>query len=234
MRIGSSTFQLWMEVVVDRLLALDEEGRARLAGTGETLLEIAVTRGDGARRFAVRLEGGAVEVGPAGVIEPDVSLSGPLSAFRTLCLEFRIPGDGSLSVDGDRHRLEQILAALRSFDLDWEELLSGLVGDVPAHHLGGIAKGLGKAFGRAQEKLSEGFREYVEHDSGLLPSRIEWEEYVRDVMGLSLRIERLEAGLNPDGRREGDRVLDPGRERGADRTGPSAGAREAPPESEAE
>jgi ubiquinone biosynthesis protein UbiJ len=144
---------------------------------------------------------GALEVTADFNGQPDVLISGSL---LTLARMGRTSGlaalrDGSLELTGDAHQAERFQRLLSLAKPDVEEELSGVVGDVAAHRLGEIARGVG-AWGRnAGATMGANIREYLQEESRDVPGRYEVERFTRevgtlrdDVERLAARIERLE------------------------------------------
>ena len=78
---------------------------------------------------------------------------------------------------------------------DIEEELSGFIGDAAAHQLGEVARGLGKWGREASATMGANIREYLQEESGDLPTRIEVERFGNDVNELRDAVDRAEARL---------------------------------------
>lgn len=136
--------------------------------------------------------------------DPDVIITG---SFLTLARMAGAPGvgairDGSLELSGDpqtAQRFQQLLALAKP---DIEEELSGVIGDVAAHRLGEVARGLGEWGREASETMGANIREYLQEESGNLPTRIEVERFAKEVNELRDAVDRAEARLK---RLRGDR-----------------------------
>lgn len=110
-------------------------------------------------------------------------------------------GDVRISGDTDVAQSYRELAQLLRPDL--EEELSLVIGDVPAHQLGRLAR-LGGRFGvRAAETTLKNLAEYLGHERGDLVSRNEGDEFLRGVDSVREAVDRLEARLDVLTRRYG-------------------------------
>jgi ubiquinone biosynthesis protein UbiJ len=124
---------------------------------------------------------------------PDCTLRGRLPAFARLATGGQ-PGlffSGELAIDGDvdlGHRMQHILARL---EIDWEEPLSRVVGDVAAHALGSMVRGARAWQQRALNTLAEDLADYLQEERRALPSRYALDRYVREVDDLRADCERL-------------------------------------------
>jgi len=175
-------------------VAVGELARVRLGSTGETLT-IA---------FA---EGGAAPTTRAGA-EPtperaDATLTGgPLSLLalggeRAAAVLQR----GEVRVGGDAEVAERFRELLQLLRPDFEEELALLIGDVPAHQLGRLARLAGRSIRRAAATTLENLGEYLGHERRDLVSRNEGEQFLRGVDTVRESVDRLEARLELIARR---------------------------------
>ncbi len=102
---------------------------------------------------------------------------------------------GSVEISGDSHLAQQFGDFLAGLDIDWEEQLSKLTGDVIAHEIGNATRGL-LSWGRSQSQTFEhNLQEYLQEELRLTPSRLEIDPFFSDVDGLRDDVERLEARI---------------------------------------
>ena len=130
--------------------------------------------------------------------DPDVIISGSLV---TLALMAGPSGEaairkGSLDLSGDAETAQQFQQLLKYARPDIEEELSGIVGDVAAHKLGDMARGLGRWSRDARSTMGENIREYLQEESRSTPSRYRFEKFANKVNSLRDDVDRLEARLN--------------------------------------
>lgn len=124
---------------------------------------------------------------------PPVTLSGRLPAFARLSLGAQ-PGlflSGDLTLSGDvelGHRFQRVLEGL---DIDWEEQLSRVVGDVAAHAVGNAVRDA-RAWGRqAASTFGQDMAEYLVHERRDLPPRPAVESFLQAVDILRADVDRL-------------------------------------------
>ena len=130
--------------------------------------------------------------------EPDLAITGSLITLARLAGE---PGasalrNGSLELTGDAqlaYDFQQLLGFARP---DIEEELSGVVGDVAAHRLGEIARGVTDWTRNAGATMGANIREYLQEESRDAPSRYEVERFTDNVSTLRDDVDRLEARIN--------------------------------------
>ena len=102
---------------------------------------------------------------------------------------------GEVIIDGDVETGQAFKGILDGLDIDWEEQLSRLTGDVIAHQLGNSARLARRVFRHGLATLEEDLGEYLQEELRVLPSRIETENFSADVTRLSMDIDRLAARL---------------------------------------
>ena len=166
-----------------RSLAIDirDIARLRVASNG---LQLAVTRDEEPADATV--SGGPLGLAALAADSPEAVLQ-----------------RGGVAIAGDAELAQKFRELGRLLRPDLEEELSLLLGDVPAHQLGRLAR-LGLRFGRSG--LSTTVRnaaEYLAHESADLVSRNEGEQFLRGVDAVREGVDRLAARLEQLTRRRG-------------------------------
>jgi ubiquinone biosynthesis protein UbiJ len=103
--------------------------------------------------------------------------------------------DGSVDFTGDARTAAAFQALLGFAKPDLEEELAAVVGDVAAHRLGELARGLRSWSRQASDTMSENIREYLQEESRRTPSRYEVERFGRQLQVLRDDVARAEARL---------------------------------------
>jgi len=131
--------------------------------------------------------------------EPDCCISGtPLALARMgdhqansdqlFTREVEITGDSQLA-----HQLGMILSDM---EIDWEEQLSRVTGDLIAHRLGNLWRGTLSWGTNTATTLNLNIQEYLQQELRLLPSRLEIEHFLAGVDTLRDDVDRLQARIN--------------------------------------
>jgi len=188
-----------LEATINRYLALDPEGAARITDLQGKMILIEVTGFD-TRFYLIP--------GPAGVHlygdyagTPDCILRSAPLALARLGVSHRKADrlfSGEVQIEGDTHLAQAFGDFLSGLEVDWEEQLARLVGDVAAHRIGSRIRAADRWGRRTADTLTEDVKEYLQEEARLLPSHYEVQAFldevdlVRDgVERLAARIERL-------------------------------------------
>ena len=127
----------------------------------------------------------------------DATVSGGPLGLAALAADVP-PGAAQLrgvSIGGDAELAEKFRELVRLLRPDLEEELSLIVGDVPAHQLGRLAR-LALDFGRrALSTTVRNAAEYLAHERADLVSRNEGEQFLRGVDAVREDVERLAVRL---------------------------------------
>jgi len=126
----------------------------------------------------------------------DVWLRGaPLSMMR-----MGLAGDqqkalfaGDVEIVGDTEVGEHIRDIMNELDLDWEEQLSKLVGDVVGHKIGNVVRGVADWAAQTRSTVEQDVSEYLQEESCLLPHREEVGPFLEAVDTLRADVDRMEA-----------------------------------------
>ena len=160
-------FTAILEDGCNRLLRLD----------GDTLYELGDLDG---RVFCLRVnKEGKGEAGPAMYFFPsqggfrirsehegkiDVTITGNPPAFLKLVMGEYAPaltGSGQMQITGDLELGQRFQKILKNVDIDWEEYLSGYVGDTVAHRIGHVASRMRHWGQHIAETLRQDFSEVM-------------------------------------------------------------------------
>jgi ubiquinone biosynthesis protein UbiJ len=102
---------------------------------------------------------------------------------------------GAVSITGDVETGQTFKSVLDDMDIDWEEHLSMLTGDVVAHQLSNTAKRAAEAFRHSRHTLATDIGEYLQEELRVLPSRIETENFSAAVTRINIDADRLAARI---------------------------------------
>ena len=107
----------------------------------------------------------------------------------------RLLQSGQVTVRGDAEILQRYRALALLLQPDLEEELSRLIGDLPAHHIGRLARSLWSFGRRAASNTVRNAAEYLAHENHTMVPRAEAEAFMADVDQLREDVDRAIARL---------------------------------------
>lgn len=128
--------------------------------------------------------------------EPDATLSGTPIGFAELSLSNnpnRVLFRGDVEITGDIKLGQDFKRILDELDVDWEEVLSQYAGDVVAHKMGDLFRGINQWGKNALTTLGQNGAEYLQQESFDLPFKEEVQPFLSDVNQVRDDVERLAA-----------------------------------------
>ena len=145
----------------------------------------------------MRARDGGVELSATQPGTPDASLSGtPLSLLALAGSRAEDSARrGGLRIEGDAETAQGFRDLLRHTQPDFEEELSGVIGDVAAHRVAGTVRAL-LGFGRRTvDSLATNTAEYLQEEGRDLPARVEVDAWLEAVDRIREDADRLETRL---------------------------------------
>ncbi len=185
-----------VSAALSRLLRTDPDTAARLATLEGSVIEIALRDSARSAYALPGAHGVTLKRRHEGVVA--VKVSGRVADFLAYARASRRGdslGAGRIEIAGDLAIAQQVQGLLGELSIDWEELLSRTIGDVPAHQVGRAARAVFALGKQALAKLERDAADYLKHESRLLVSRQALEQFGRAVFTLADDVDRLEARL---------------------------------------
>ena len=186
-----------LEQAINRLIELDPAVAARLTPLHGKVIRVEL-RGTGIELNFVPGHDGHLQLLGSVEGEPDSTLSGsPLDLIRASDSSegARQLFSGNIRIEGDNQAAHRFSEALGSLDIDWEEQLSRLTGDIAAHEIGRGLRAVVREGRRIGRSSGENLSEYLTEEARLLPHRFEVEDFLSDVDTLRDDVERLAARI---------------------------------------
>jgi len=128
---------------------------------------------------------------------PDVTLSGSAMAFAKLSGrgattgKTSVFGDGQITMEGDAEAGQALQRALSRFDLDWEELVARVIGDLPARKVGNAARGFGQWADKTAGYTRTNFSDFLTEEARVMASKVAMQRLEREVSALRSDTDRL-------------------------------------------
>ena len=110
-----------------------------------------------------------------------------------------ISDDYNIQIDGDKELVKQLQAILKYLDIDWEEALSKISGDIVAHEIGNIARGVKSWFKGRRKSLKENLKDFIQegvNNTSKVPDQNEINSFIRDVQELNKQTGKVQARID--------------------------------------
>ncbi len=207
-----------MEAALNQLFAMDPESFARLADFKGRVIAFHITDMDQWLYFFPDAQGMQIISHYEG--EPDTVISGSLLAFAKMAMaedheKTRSVFKGDIKITGDMALGQHFQALFQQLNIDWEEHLSHITGDVIAHSLGNAARsvlGFGK---KLFNSMGMDVSEYLQYETRDIASGPEIQHFNQqvdtirnDVERAEVRIKRLEQALAKSAKSEKENSSD--------------------------
>lgn len=190
-----------VEGALNRVLALDPETPHRLAPLTGRSLAVRLSEPTVAARVHFLADG--LRLAQPGEAETaDAEVEATLAGLATLATS-RGRRSRDVVFRGDVGVIQEVRALFTELDVDWEEQLSRITGDVIAHQVGRGVRG-GRRWGeRTAAAFVQDVGAYLTEERRLLPPAAEADAFIRDVDRLRADTDRLEARIRRLERRRG-------------------------------
>jgi ubiquinone biosynthesis accessory factor UbiJ len=183
------------EKIINAALQYDPATRIALQHLAPQVLVIKLTAPEVIVYIVPSAEGVRLLSHYEGVVT--TQLQGTISALRALLKSERVNlKDSGVQVVGSTVFLAELQHILKNMDIDWEEMLSQLLGDIVGHQgANAIRTNIHWAKDRIAS-MTRLTREFLTEESHTLPSKPEVDFFNQQVDDVSLGVDRVEARIN--------------------------------------
>jgi len=183
-----------LQIAINRYLAYDPEVPKQLAAMQGKVVELHFLTLE--LSIYIVINGDDLDICDdyTGVV--DTTISGSPIALAMMGMQQSSTSSlfsGDVTIDGDLELGTKFQAFLDNIEVDWEEPLSQLSGDVVAQQMGDVLRGVAGWLQQSTETNSLNVSEYLREEQAVLPSKYEVERFKREVDDVRLSVDRLEA-----------------------------------------
>ncbi len=197
-----------METAINAYLALDPLVQKRLAALQGRVIAIELESTPTSPLLTLYMLPGenGIELLTQYAGEADTTLSGTPMALAKMSLAKKFEAanldcpdanevlfSGDVVIRGDVELGQRFRHILDEMDIDWEEHLSHLSGDIIAHKAGKLVREVGQWWQQALTTLADDASEFMQQESELLPEAAELSQFMNEVDVLRADLDRLEA-----------------------------------------
>jgi len=186
-----------LDKAINAYLLLDDGAASKLAQLDDKLVAIELL-GLNMSLYFLR-DNNKLSVRSFADEKPDATISATPIALAQMAIQKNADKAlfaGKMKITGDLQAAQTLQDILSGADIDWEEHLSSLVGDVVAHQVGRGVRGIVNWASNSQSSLQEDLSEYLLHEAKLLPDRQDLNRFLDDVDTLRSDIERFSIRLD--------------------------------------
>lgn len=184
-----------LEAAINRYLSLDPESYTRLLALDGKILTIELQAIS--MTIPLKIECGKMQVLQEVPDNADVVIKGtPLSLLHmSISKDRKQFFADDVCIEGNLELGQQIIDLFDEMEIDWEEYISQIVGDVPAHQFGRFVQGIKGMTARVRESLFQNMNEYVHEEATLFPPKEALHDFFNDIDILRMDADRLEARM---------------------------------------
>ncbi|WP_264435796.1 ubiquinone biosynthesis accessory factor UbiJ [Coxiella endosymbiont of Dermacentor marginatus] len=181
--------------MINAYLKLDSDSVQQLSHLKNKIIKIRIT--DWNTEFFILLTKKGLQLTASSNKEADIIIYGTLlNLFKICCAKKDSSATlfkNRVEINGDTHVGEQILKILINVEIDWEEHLSKITGDILAHQVGIHIRRIAN-FGKFILKtLRMNIQDYLQNESQVTPSSEEVESLTRSITDLRYSVDRAES-----------------------------------------
>lgn len=132
-------------------------------------------------------------------LEVDATIRGPVSKLleQLFAESPRQPlVGGEVEVEGDVQLVQDLLAAVKYLDIDWQDHLSPVLGDVFTHQLGQALTGTRAWATGSADRVHASIDDYLKEEAKLFPHEQALRNFQDDLDAIKLRLDRIHARVD--------------------------------------
>ncbi len=205
---------LWpAEQLINRLIGSDQHLLSLLKKFAGKAIQVQVLQPDFAAQlptsisplpstFPIRIGFDAREIHLAAIdsieysLAVDAQVSASASTFSRLLLEDhsrRSLVSENLKIEGDTELVQDIFTAMNQLDVEWEDVLPPMLGDVVTHQFSQFLANANGWLAQNRTRMLQNVDDYLKEEIQVFPTAIEVENFKSSLDALRLRIDRAEA-----------------------------------------
>jgi len=185
-----------LETAVNRYLSLDPATGPRLGKLGGRIIALELRGLD--VTICLRIHAAGISILDSTDTAPDTILRGTPFGMLRLGLGGNPVStlfSGTVEIEGDVDTGQAFQSLLDDMDIDWEEQLSALTGDIIAHQLGNTARTASAWLVHGRSTLEKDLSEYLQEELRVVPTHIEIENFIADVDRIGMDLDRIAARI---------------------------------------
>lgn len=185
-----------LEAALNRYLSLDPRAAQRMGAMQGRVIGVAVEQ-LGLRIYLLPGADGVQVLGRSEQAADTVLHASPWALWQLARGDEAAPMmlRQEIRIEGDTQLGQQFRTVLEDLDIDWEEHLSRVLGDVLAHQIGRGFRAGRRWSADTARTLEQDLSEYLQEELRVLPAEPEVQAFMDDVDRMRADVDRLEARL---------------------------------------
>ena len=188
-----SPINVAIEQGIQALLQLDPDTRDRVGQLEGKLIAVNLVQPN--LEFVISVVDKRVNIIGRLDTPADTTLTGSLTAFKSLASGNEALYKGEVKIEGDLHIGQQLKDIVAKLDPDWEEFLSPMLGDTVVHQLAIAGQSFSSWLSRTRSSLEQNTSEYLQEEAELLAPNSEVRDFCLDVDAIRASADRLDARI---------------------------------------
>ncbi len=187
-----------IENILNAIVARDPHIAKSFAPFDSQSVEVVSSRP--AFSLTIRFEDGAIKLSAIDSqtlgIDADATISGSAEKLLSLLLknsEHRAMADAGIDISGDATLIQDLQKTIASVDIEWQDYLAPILGDVISHELGQVNRHTRDWSKSAGGNIRRNIRDYISEEARLAPSALEVDSFSNRLDLLRLGIDRATA-----------------------------------------
>lgn len=187
-----------VERVLNAIVARDGHIAKKLSAFDSRCVEVVSTRPSFS--LSIRFEDetiklSAIDSQTLGIVA-DATISGTAENLLSLLSkkpDQRAMADAAIDISGDAALIHDLQMTIESLDIDWQDYLAPILGDVLSNELGEAEQSARAWSKSASSTLQRNVRDYLSEEARLVPSELEVDSFSNRLDQLRLSIDRVDA-----------------------------------------
>lgn len=182
-----------VEQVVNQLLKLDPEVSKQLFQLKGKVLKLTISDLQVDVFIRVRQDYLRLSAHYEGIVDASMKANS-LTLLNSYQKGFSI--GGGLDIEGDMEFVETFSGLMQKYRIDWEELISKVVGDIAAHKIHGAISDVFNWGKDAVDRVRLDVSDYVHEEARVVPPRTQLEDFYADIALVRDGVERASARVD--------------------------------------
>lgn len=186
-----------LERIMNRALKCDPDALKKLSAIKNQIIRIDCT--DWRFSFFIIVDANGLQFHQKYFSQENTLIKSTLNNFLHVFMkgaDTKTLFDHPMDISGNTHNLEVLRDVFQHLDLDLEEKISQVIGDVAAYRIFSRFRKTKNAAKNTSDKLNQQLKEYVYFEAKHFPTRKQVEKFYTNIATLRDDVERLEYRIN--------------------------------------